>query len=203
MAEVEAVVYCGCSIDGYIARADDTLDFLGAAGEPQTDDPAEKDYNFAAFLATIDVIVMGSKTFNVVAPSVTDDRESWAAWPYRGKRLIVLSRSMKELPPPFGTAGFPHQVELRNTAVSALAEELRAESAGGLLRIYVDGADVIAQFLDAGLVRELTVTTIPVLIGHGIPLFKPRPGAKDVMFSLVGCQSHFGNGVVKHIYRVR
>lgn len=35
----------------------------------------------------------------------------------------------------------------------------------------VDGGTLISQFLDAGLVDEMTLTTVPVLLGSGRPLF--------------------------------
>jgi dihydrofolate reductase len=41
----------------------------------------------------------------------------------------------------------------------------------GAQHIYVDGGKTIQGFLSAGLIQEIIITTAPVLIGTGIPLF--------------------------------
>ncbi|WP_203589801.1 dihydrofolate reductase family protein [Streptomyces sp. SID13031] len=41
----------------------------------------------------------------------------------------------------------------------------------GAKRVYADGGRVIQTFLRAGLLKELTITVVPVLLGQGIPLF--------------------------------
>jgi dihydrofolate reductase len=41
----------------------------------------------------------------------------------------------------------------------------------GSRSVYVDGGKTIQSFLQAGLIDELTLTTVPVLIGSGLPLF--------------------------------
>jgi dihydrofolate reductase len=58
---------------------------------------------------------------------------------------------------------FAHVTVLAAEAVAALAPR-----DGG---VYVDGGDVIRQFLDAGLINEATITVIPIDIGEGVPLF--------------------------------
>ena len=51
-------VFCGVSVDGFLARHDDRLDFLHT-GE-------QEPHGFTEFLASVDVIVMGRRTFEVV-----------------------------------------------------------------------------------------------------------------------------------------
>ena len=51
-------VFCGVSVDGFPARPDDTFDFL-LAGE-------QEPHGFKEFLASVDVVVMGLRTFEVV-----------------------------------------------------------------------------------------------------------------------------------------
>jgi dihydrofolate reductase len=41
----------------------------------------------------------------------------------------------------------------------------------GAKRVYTDGGGLIQTFLRAGLLNELTITTVPVLLGEGLPLF--------------------------------
>jgi dihydrofolate reductase len=50
--------FCGVSVDGYLARLDDTFDFLKVGeGVP---------HGFSEFLKSVDVVVMGRRTFEVV-----------------------------------------------------------------------------------------------------------------------------------------
>jgi hypothetical protein len=51
-------VFCGASVDGFLARPDDRFDFL-KTGE-------QEPHGFAEFLASVDVIVIGRRTFEVV-----------------------------------------------------------------------------------------------------------------------------------------
>ena len=68
-------VFVGASVDGFIARRNDDLDFLPeGGGEP---------HGYDEFIASVDAIVMGRKTFEKVL--------TFAAWPYGDKRVVVLS----------------------------------------------------------------------------------------------------------------
>ncbi len=72
-------VYIALSIDGYIARKDDSLDWLDRIGG------FDEDYGFQKLLASIDALIIGRKTY-AIASTVPD--------PYPGKRVIVLSKSL-------------------------------------------------------------------------------------------------------------
>ena len=41
----------------------------------------------------------------------------------------------------------------------------------GVHQVYVDGGQTIQSFLREGLISELNITTIPILLGSGRPLF--------------------------------
>ncbi|QDU96404.1 dihydrofolate reductase family protein [Lignipirellula cremea] len=156
-------VYIAVSLDGFIAREDGRLDWLpGAEPDSPPDVVAEngeaaEDYGFHAFMETVDVLVMGRKTFEKVL--------SLGAWHYGDTRVIVLSSSPVTIPPKLAAT-----VEHRSSSPSRLKEEL---TAAGVQHAYVDGGVTIQRFLKAGLVDQLIITRIPVLIGNGIPLFGP------------------------------
>ena len=80
----DAVVFIAASVDGYIARLDGSLDWLPEA------DP-EEDYGYATFMATVDALVMGRKTYEVV-------RGFGGDWPYAGTPVVVLSHGQPILP---------------------------------------------------------------------------------------------------------
>jgi dihydrofolate reductase len=146
---MQVSIFIAASLDGYIARPDGGLDWL--EGPPDS----EEDYGYEAFYASVDALVMGRGTFEKVL--------TFPEWPYPGKRLVVLSRTLAQLPP-----GCQDRAELRRDPPAHLVEHLRRE---GCARLYVDGGLTIQSFLREGLITDLTLTCIPVLMGSGIPLF--------------------------------
>jgi dihydrofolate reductase len=67
----------------------------------------------------------------------------------------------------------------------------------GLSRVYVDGGSLIGQFLAVGLIDDLCLTTVPVLLGDGIPLFPPSGVASS--WRLEGVAS-WPSGMVRRRY---
>lgn len=174
----EAVVYTAASLDGFIARPDGSIDWL-----PTEPLPDGGDYGYADFVATIDTHVMGRNTFEQVL--------TFGAWPYAGKRFVVLSRGSVDVP-----EALQAQVEVLDLEPAALLAHLGAT---GTRRIYVDGGVTIQRFLRAGLIRELILTRIPVLLGSGIPLFGDVP--QDIPLEHVQTRT-FANGLVQSRYRI-
>jgi dihydrofolate reductase len=74
--------YIAISVDGCIARKDGNLNWLeyGHTGD--------EDYGFKKFINSIDTLVLGRNTYEVV---------SGFEWPYKGKRVNVLSSTLKEV----------------------------------------------------------------------------------------------------------
>lgn len=146
-------VFIAISLDGYIARENGSLDWLpGSDGQTAGD---TGDYGYGAFFESVDTVVMGRHTFETV--------RGFGAWPYGDKHVVVLSRSLEELP-----EDLPATVSLRNCTPKELVAELET---AGARHLYVDGGKTIQDFLEAGLIDEMIITTIPILIGSGIPLF--------------------------------
>ena len=69
-------VFCVVSVDGFLARPDHTLDFLDAGGQ--------EPHGFEEFYASVDVVVIGRRTFEVVL--------TFGKWFY-GKKPVVVLRS--------------------------------------------------------------------------------------------------------------
>lgn len=61
-------------------------------------------------------------------------------------------------------------------------------------RVYLDGGQVIQSFLREGLVADMVITTVPVLLGEGKPLFGTL--SRDMDLTLVSSRSFFGSGAV-------
>ena len=62
---------------------------------------------------------------------------------------------------------------------------------------YVDGGTLISQFLEAGLVDDMLLTSVPVLLGSGRPLFH-RIG-RSTPLRLVGTEE-FPSGMLNRRY---
>ena len=152
----QCAVFVGVSLDGFIARPNGDLDWLMGEGGG---DSAEYGYN--EFIAEIDAIVMGRRTFEKV---LTLDK-----WYYGDKRVIVLSHQ-----PTAVSAARAHGRLVEHTAGSP-AEVVSKLAADGASRLYIDGGVTIQQFLRAGLIHRLIISRLPVLIGEGIPLFGTVP----------------------------
>lgn len=173
---MRASVFVGTSLDGFLARPDGAFDFLSVG------DTEASPHGFEEFLATIDAIVMGRNTYDVVLQIPT--------WPYGRKPLFVLSH--RELPPaPAGVAveclsGEPREI-------------LAALESRGMGHVYVDGGATIQAFIRAGLVSHLTVTRVPVLVGRGIPLFGPVDS--DVLLRHISTRALPG-GAVQSEYEI-
>ena len=170
---MKASVFIATSLDGFIARQDGALDWLPAdGGEP---------HGYDEFIASVDALVIGRKTFETVL--------TFDTWPYGSKPVVVLSTKPGELRAPDGAVceamtGTPHEI------VDRL-------SARGMEHLYVDGGVTIQGFLEAGLIQRVIITRIPVLLGNGIPLFGPL--SHDVRLSHVATRS-FASGMVQSEY---
>lgn len=171
---MKASVFVGISVDGFLARPDGALDFLPEdGGEP---------HGYEAFMASVDVLVFGRKTYETVL--------SFGSWPYGGKAVAVLS-SRPLAPAPDGA----NVLHLAGEPAAILADL----EARGFRHAYVDGGLTIQAFLRAGLIQRLIVTRVPVLIGQGIPLFGPLPA--DLRLHHVGTRT-YPSGLVQSEYAV-
>ena len=172
-------VFCGVSVDGFLARRDGGLDFLDAGGaEP---------HGFEEFYASVDVIVIGRKTFEVVL--------GFGGWHYGKKQVVVLSSGELDFSS-IRSASKDARIERMSGEPPEIASRLEAR---GFQHAYIDGGATIQRFLAAGLIGRLIVTRVPVLIGEGIPLFGPVP--RDIALRHVATRSYKG-GLVQSEYEV-
>ena len=173
-------VFIATSLDGFIARPDGSIDWLLEANRAV---PPGEDCGYAEFTAGIDGLVMGRASFEKAL--------GFDPWPYGELPVIVLSRSGTVVPPALAPT----------VRVSALdPPSLMAElAAAGHRHLYIDGGRVVQSFLRACLIDSLTITTIPVLLGRGLPLFGPLEA--DVALRLVASR-RWDFGFVQNRYEV-
>jgi dihydrofolate reductase len=176
----ECSVFVGVSLDGFIARPNGDLDWLMGEGGG---DSAEYGYN--EFIAGIDAIVMGRRTFEKV---LTFDK-----WYYDKKQVVVLSNRSLDLSLAQARGG------IVETMAGSPAEIVSKLGASGARHLYVDGGITIQQFLRAGLIHRLIISRLPILIGEGIPLFGSLP--RDIHLSHIATRT-FPGGMVQSEYHV-
>jgi dihydrofolate reductase len=158
----KVVYYAAMSLDGYIAKPDDSLDWLLGFERTQPAEGVEtvgsgypKDYE--EFYADIGALVSGSVTYEWILGH-------GGHWPYAGKPYWVMSS--RELPVPEG----------QDVRFNGSFEEMIA-SAGDRKLWIVGGGGLASQFAEAGLLDDVWVTVVPVILAAGKPLFeRPVPG---------------------------
>ncbi|MEX0739528.1 MAG: dihydrofolate reductase family protein [Pseudohongiella sp.] len=143
-------VYIATSLDGYIADSNGGLDWLYSVPNPQN-----SDLGFVEFIDGIDAIVMGRVTFETVCGFGGD-------WPYP-KPTFVLTSTLDTVP-----TNLDENVELISGSPLEVTDKLNKR---GFKDLYIDGGKTIQSFLQAGLVDDLIISTLPVLLGGGATLF--------------------------------
>src|SRR5512147_1241969 len=118
MARPRSLAFLGMSLDGFIAGPGDELDWLERGGGPPEDN------GFAEFFASVDALLVGRRTWEVVA--------RFPRWPYEDKRLFVLTRR-----PARGSHG-------EQFVEGAPAQVLATLGDRGIRRVYVDGGRVVS-----------------------------------------------------------
>ena len=174
------IVYIGTSLDGYIAAADGTLDWMETVPNPEG-----SDLGFSRFMERIDAVVMGRKTFETVVGF-------GFGWHYP-KPGIILSSTLDHPP-----AGFDGPIEFMQGQPSDIVE---ATTARGFSNLYIDGGLTIQRFLQEDLIDELIITEIPILLGGGDRLFGKLD--QSLVFELIGTEVLLNQLVKKHYRRKR
>jgi len=170
---VDIVYYVACSLDGFIAEPDGSVEWLNAyhgSGE---------DYGMEEFTDSCESLVMGSYTNEVSS--------SFGEWQSKDKRTWVFTN--RDLPVAHESISFTNE---------PLDDVVREMASNGVKRAWLlGGGKLAASFIKAGLLTEIRVFIIPILLGDGIPLFSGVTTQQNLR--LDGTKS-FNNGVVELRY---
>lgn len=173
-------VFIATSIDGFIADKNGGIDWLES-----TPNPDNLDIGYLPFIEEIDAIVMGRNTFDIVCSFDID-------WPY-AIPVFVLSNSLKELPNEYAEKAF-----IVNGNLDKVLDHIHQK---GLYNLYIDGGTTIRNFLNDDLIDDLILTTIPIILGEGVPLFSTL--TKALNFDLVSSKTYLNQLVQRHYKRKR
>jgi dihydrofolate reductase len=176
--------YTAASLDGFIATADDSLEWLF----PLADINAT---SYPAFINKVGALAMGSATYawivrHVVKPGATTP----GAWPYTQPAWVFSRRKLPHI------AGA--DIRFVQGDVRPIHAQMRAAAHGKNLWL-VGGGELVGLFYDAGLLDELIIQIGSVTLGAGKPLL-PRQITSPSL-RLVSVQQ-YGEGLVELRYEV-
>jgi dihydrofolate reductase len=165
------------SLDGFIARKDQAVDWLAWSDDVSA--------IMSQYWSTVDTVLMGRKTYEIAAAS-----EHGAGGGLQGIKTYVFSRTLK-----------PRE----HRSVSVVADDavpfvagLKREQGKGIC--LMGGGEFAGVLIEHGLVDEIGLNVHPVLLGSGIPMFRDAGHQTDL--DLIECRPIKG-GCVYVRYRVK
>lgn len=174
MSNRKLILYIAASLDGYIAKPNDNLDFLSIVQQEG------QDYGYTDFVKTIDTVIIGRKTYDWVMAQVPE-------FPHADKTSYVITRTAR---PDVGKTHF---------YTGGLKELVLKLKAGEGKHIFVDGgAEIVHELLKDKLIDELIISIVPILVGAGTKLFKD--GRPEQLLELVSSKA-FEKGLVQLHYK--
>ena len=143
-------LYIATSLDGKIARLNDSVDWLERILNPE-----KTDYGYKNFYDSIDTTLMGNKTYKAILNFDT-------LYPYIDKKNYVFTRSTQEKD--------DGNVQFINKEVDSFIKALKQQEGKDIW--LVGGGSFTTFLLNEGLIDEMQLFIMPILIGEGIPLFE-------------------------------
>lgn len=170
-------IYVTATIDGFAVRPGEVPDHTEAG------DNEKENADYRSFCDATDTILMGNKTYQEVL-------RNEVRFPVREAEKYVFTRNPSVVD--------QEDTHFISTDVTEFARRLL--SMPGKDVWLLGGISLFALFLDAGLIHEIYLTTVPVIAGLGTPLF-PQVGREmrwrpsDVSLS--------PDGLVRTVYRLQ
>jgi dihydrofolate reductase len=161
------------SLDNYIARKDGSVDWILRS--------EDTDSSLAAFWETIDTVLWGRKTYELVKGRMPA---------YKGVKNYVFSHTMKE--------SADKGVEIINGDAIEFVRNMKNQEGKDIF--VMGGGELAKSLFEGALIDEVGMNIHPILLGSGIPLFHEM---KDqINLALLECKS-LKNGCVLISYRVK
>ena len=171
-------LYIAISLNGKIAGADGSVDWLENIPNPE-----KTDYGYADFFNSVDTTIQGYNTYKQVI--------SWGIdFPYKGKRNYVLTKKTNVENTEFVEFITENHAEF----IKALKEEVGDDI------WLIGGSQANTLILNAGLLDEIFVFVMPVILSGGIGLFDAFPN--ETQLKLLETKS-YSSGVVEMKYNVQ
>lgn len=166
-------LYIASSIDGYIAKPNDDLSFLSLVYKDG------EDYGYGKFIATVDTVILGRKTYDWVMTQVPE-------FPHANKTTFVITRTPK---PSIGNTHF------YTGNIEDLVHQLKNKPGKN---IFIDGgAEIVNELLKKQLIDEFIISIIPIVLGEGVRLFHNNNPEQQLKLIAI---KHFDTGLVQLHY---
>lgn len=168
------------SLDGFIARHDDSVSWLESPGDVYEAGVGEDSAEVERVLASIDCYVLGSRTYEHAVE---------LGWPYGDTPTVVVTgrdlRSTRE------------SVEFYSGDLGRLVDDVLVPRFGSVW--LVGGAMLCQSFLELGLVDRIILTIAPIMLGDGLRLF--GRGGREQRWRLEDVAA-YKNGFVELTYEI-
>lgn len=157
--------FTATSIDGFIADADNSLDWLFQASSMTAE--AVREDQFSQFFGAIGAMAMGATTYEWVVEHerLLEQPGKWHEY-YGDVRCWVFTHRPLPVIPGAG-------IIFVSGDVRPVHQEMTA-AAGDRNIWLVGGGDLVGQFADHGLLDELLLSIAPATLGSGAPLLPRR-----------------------------
>ena len=175
----DIILNLAISLDGFICDEDGGFAWIGGQGDSRAD--TADAFDFDAFLASCDTIVMGRKAYEDCFRHMGDAAE---------KRFLVASRTPRE---PEGNVTFLSR--------DVVAEVLALKERPGRHIWLFGGGELASDFICAGAVDRYVVGILPVIRGRGRRLF--REGLPPAELRLDRCTVADGIPILEYSRRSR
>lgn len=172
----DVILYIAMSLDGYLAAPDGSVDWLAG----QDPDRPEEDDGYSRFVAGVDTVVMGYKTYEQIVTSLSPDR-----WVYEGLTSYVIThRSLPASP----------NIRFTSEDPCTLVDRLRRQPGKSVW--ICGGASIIQPLIARNFIDVFRISVIPTLLGDGIRLFEA--GFPALPLRLLGIREE--NGIAELTY---
>ncbi len=161
--------FTACTIDGYIADENNSLDWLFEVPHDEEDDYWDQ------WFPSVGGLAMGATTYEwmVERHKMVDHSEEWHRFYGNRPGWVFTHHDLPLIP---GV-----DITLVEGDVAQAYEEITQKLSGTNLWL-VGGGDLVGQFHDAGLLDEIILGMTPVTLGRGAPLLPRRITSKHLAF---------------------
>lgn len=170
------ILYIAASLDGYIAEADGSIDFLTADTSPEV----EAFDSYTQLLERIDTVILGRTTYDQLVNELMPNE-----YPYEDKVSYIVTHHL---------AAGNERLIFTDEQPEQLIQRLKTEEGKDIW--IVGGGQIIAPLVANNLIDEYVITTVPILLGKGIPLFH----GMDQSVKLEVVDSSVENGMITSVY---
>lgn len=172
----KVILYIAFSLDGFIAKPDDNLDFLNLVQKEN------EDYGYFDFISTVDTVIVGRKTYDWVMKNAPD-------FGHEDKETYVITRSKTEQ---------KGNIIFYNGSLVDLISDLKSINGKN---IFCDGgAKIVNELFKHKLIDEMVLSIIPIMVGNGTKLFHLDIPEQEL--TLLSAKS-FDTGLVQLHYKIK